>query len=64
MTATDRLLVAGMHIAFPGVGHVARAGTGYAWVPMAWNPDLASNDAALHQVAGAGAVIPLPRRLL
>jgi glyoxylase-like metal-dependent hydrolase (beta-lactamase superfamily II) len=40
MTATDRLMVAGTHIAFPGIGHVAKAGTGYAWVPVAWNPDL------------------------
>ena len=40
MAASDRLLVAGTHIAFPGVGHVARSGTGYAWLPIVWNPDL------------------------
>jgi glyoxylase-like metal-dependent hydrolase (beta-lactamase superfamily II) len=40
MAATDRLMVAGTHIAFPGIGHVTKAGSGYAWVPVAWNPDL------------------------
>ena len=40
MAATDRVMVGGTHLAFPGIGHVARAGTGYAWVPVAWNPDL------------------------
>jgi glyoxylase-like metal-dependent hydrolase (beta-lactamase superfamily II) len=40
MTATDKIMVAGTHIAFPGIGHVAKAGTGYAWFPVAWNPDL------------------------
>lgn len=29
LTATDRLLVAGSHIAFPGFVHIARAGDGY-----------------------------------
>jgi len=40
MAATDRLLIAGMHIGFPGVGHVARAGSGYAFVPIPWNGSL------------------------
>ncbi len=40
MAATDRLLIAGTHIAFPGVGHVTKSGTGYAWLPVFWNPDL------------------------
>jgi hypothetical protein len=26
MVATDRLMIAGMHIGFPGVGHVVRIG--------------------------------------
>jgi glyoxylase-like metal-dependent hydrolase (beta-lactamase superfamily II) len=34
--ATDRLRVAGMHLAFPGIGHVAKSGNGYAFVPQAW----------------------------
>ncbi len=38
MAATDRLLVAGMHLDFPAFGHVARAGTGYAFVPEVWRP--------------------------
>ena len=38
MTATDRLLVAGMHLDFPGFGHVARAGGGYAFIPDVWMP--------------------------
>jgi glyoxylase-like metal-dependent hydrolase (beta-lactamase superfamily II) len=36
MAATDRLRVAGMHLDFPLFGHVARAGTGYAFVPEVW----------------------------
>jgi glyoxylase-like metal-dependent hydrolase (beta-lactamase superfamily II) len=40
MVATDRLLIAGTHIGFPGVGHVAKAGTGYAFVPLSWNASL------------------------
>jgi glyoxylase-like metal-dependent hydrolase (beta-lactamase superfamily II) len=40
MAATDRLLIAGTHLPFPGIGHVAKAGTGYAFVPIVWNPDL------------------------
>jgi glyoxylase-like metal-dependent hydrolase (beta-lactamase superfamily II) len=40
MAATDRLMIAGTHISFPGVGHVAKWGTGYAYVPVLWNPDL------------------------
>jgi glyoxylase-like metal-dependent hydrolase (beta-lactamase superfamily II) len=38
MTATDRLLVAGMHLDFPGFGHVARAAGGYAFIPDVWTP--------------------------
>lgn len=33
MAATDKLLVAGMHLDFPTFGHVVKAGTGYAFVP-------------------------------
>jgi glyoxylase-like metal-dependent hydrolase (beta-lactamase superfamily II) len=34
--ATDRLLIAGMHLPFPGVGYVARRVEGYAYVPQSW----------------------------
>ena len=34
--AADRLLVAGMHLPFPGVGYVTRQGEGYAYVPQLW----------------------------
>lgn len=34
--ATDRLMVAGMHLPFPGFGHVAREGNGYRFVPAEW----------------------------
>ena len=37
-TATDRLLVAGMHLDFPCFGHVARASSGYAFIPEVWTP--------------------------
>lgn len=36
MVATDRQLVAGMHIGFPGLAHVARRGSGYELVPERW----------------------------
>lgn len=32
--AAQGFLVAGAHIAFPGVGHVRRRGKGYVWVPL------------------------------
>jgi len=34
--ASDRLMVAGMHLFFPGVGHVVKAGTGYEFEPARW----------------------------
>lgn len=39
MAASERLLVAGMHLHFPGFVHVARAGDGYALVPELWLAD-------------------------
>ena len=36
MAATDRLRVTGMHLDFPGFGHVIRAGNAYAFVPEVW----------------------------
>jgi glyoxylase-like metal-dependent hydrolase (beta-lactamase superfamily II) len=38
MAATDKLLVAGMHLDFPVFGHVVRQGQGYAHVPVVWTP--------------------------
>jgi len=40
MAATDRLRVAGMHMDFPGFGHVVRAGQAYAFVPEVWSADV------------------------
>ncbi len=40
MAATDRLMIAGTHIGFPGVGHVAKASSGYAFVPTPWNSNI------------------------
>jgi glyoxylase-like metal-dependent hydrolase (beta-lactamase superfamily II) len=40
MAASDRLLVTGIHLHFPGFGHVARAGNGYAFVPESWQQSL------------------------
>lgn len=34
--AADRLLVAGMHLPFPGIGHVTREGEAFAYVPAPW----------------------------
>jgi glyoxylase-like metal-dependent hydrolase (beta-lactamase superfamily II) len=36
MAASERLLVTGMHLHFPGFGHVARDAAGYRFVPEAW----------------------------
>jgi glyoxylase-like metal-dependent hydrolase (beta-lactamase superfamily II) len=38
VAASDRLRVAGMHLDFPTFGYVARAGSGYAFIPEAWSP--------------------------
>jgi glyoxylase-like metal-dependent hydrolase (beta-lactamase superfamily II) len=40
MAATDRLRVTGMHLDFPGFGHVVRAGGAYAFVPEPWSDGL------------------------
>jgi glyoxylase-like metal-dependent hydrolase (beta-lactamase superfamily II) len=40
MVTTDRLLIAGSHLPFPGLGHVAKASSGYAYVPVQWGADL------------------------
>jgi glyoxylase-like metal-dependent hydrolase (beta-lactamase superfamily II) len=40
MVATDKTLIAGSHLPFPGLGHVAKAGAGYGYVPVAWGADL------------------------
>ena len=38
MAASERMLVAGMHLHFPTFHHVARAGQGYALLPEMWSP--------------------------
>jgi glyoxylase-like metal-dependent hydrolase (beta-lactamase superfamily II) len=40
MAATDRLAVAGMHLDFPTFAHVVPAGSGYAFIPEVWRPEL------------------------
>ncbi len=37
MVATDRQLIAGMHVHFPGFAHLVRHGEGYAMVPEPWD---------------------------
>ncbi|WP_108660780.1 MBL fold metallo-hydrolase [Acuticoccus kandeliae] len=34
--ATDKLLITGMHLPFPGFAHLVRDGEGYALVPVPW----------------------------
>lgn len=36
--AKDKLLVAGMHLPFPGIGHVRAEPKGYTWVPIEFGP--------------------------
>jgi glyoxylase-like metal-dependent hydrolase (beta-lactamase superfamily II) len=40
MVASERLLVTGMHLHFPGFGHIARDGAAYRFVPEAWKQSL------------------------
>jgi glyoxylase-like metal-dependent hydrolase (beta-lactamase superfamily II) len=40
IAAHDRLIIAGSHLPFPGLGHVAKAAAGYAYVPVPWREDL------------------------
>jgi glyoxylase-like metal-dependent hydrolase (beta-lactamase superfamily II) len=40
MASADKLLVAGYHFPFPGLGYIEKAGTGYRLVPASWNPVL------------------------
>ncbi len=40
MAAADRLLVAGMHLPFPGLGYVERTGTQYRYHADFWSPKL------------------------
>ena len=36
--AKEKLLVAGMHLPFPGIGHVRKETSGYSWVPIDFAP--------------------------
>lgn len=40
MAATDRVMVAGMHLDFPAFGHLARDSGAYRWIPEMWNGGL------------------------
>ena len=38
MASAEKILVAGYHFPFPGLGYIEKAGTGYRLVPAAWQP--------------------------
>ena len=38
MAAAEKMQVAGYHFPFPATGHIAREGSGYAYVPSFWRP--------------------------
>lgn len=40
MVASERMLVTGMHLHFPGFGHIARESGSYRFVPEAWRQKL------------------------
>jgi hypothetical protein len=36
MAGTDRVMIAGMHIPFPGIGYVEKRGKEYQFIPALW----------------------------
>jgi len=38
LATKEKLLVAGMHLPFPGIGHVRKEQKGFAWVPVEFGP--------------------------
>lgn len=38
LAAKERLLVAGMHLPFPGIGHIRKEAKAYGWVPVEFGP--------------------------
>ena len=36
MAAAERLTIAGAHLPFPGLGHVAKTQAGYVYTPVEW----------------------------
>lgn len=40
MAADQRLLVAGFHMPFPGLGHVERNGDAFRWIPVSYQLNL------------------------
>lgn len=39
--AQERLLVTGMHLHYPGFGHIAKSGSSYRFEPEPWQQSLA-----------------------
>jgi hypothetical protein len=52
-------MIAGMHIGFRGVGHVVKAGSGYAFIPVWWSGTLLGGAFAGERRRGID--VPLPR---
>ncbi len=40
LASADRARIAGMHLVFPAIGHIATRGTGYDFTPQAWETNL------------------------
>jgi hypothetical protein len=40
MVSADKMLVAGYHMPFPGLGYVEKAGAAYRWVPHSYQMNL------------------------
>lgn len=38
--ATDRIRIAGMHLCFPGLGHLSKSGNGFDFIPQMWETDV------------------------
>lgn len=46
LAAREGVLVAGMHLPFPGIGHIRQEGKAFAWVPVEFAPLPAAQQAA------------------
>lgn len=52
-SAARKLLVAGAHLPFPGVGHIRKETVGYSWIPLEYGPVKQATSIAAQKPAAA-----------